>query len=381
MIPTPHLLSLDVVISWVDRTVSGLPAESEPTLSVCGRVLAEAIYAAQAVPPTNRALLDGFAVAASATIGASSYNPLPLPLQAISAGDPIPLGADAVIPLDLGQTQASGVVECVEAIAPGENVEMQGCVAARGALLACAGTLLSPAHMAMLISAGLTNVMVIRRPLVRILSVSESSAIDSNGPMCRALVERDGGVVVDILVAERSRQGIRSALEMEGADIVLVVGGSGPGTNDHAAAALAEAGNLAIHGIALRPGETAGLGYTRGGVPVILLPGSPSACFFGYEMLAGRAVRSLGGRDRALPYRTRLMRVTRKIVSAIGMTEICPVRSAAPDTAEPLPSFGEIGLMAAVIGDGFVIVSEGSEGHPQGASVSVYLYDGSCIGG
>jgi molybdopterin molybdotransferase len=188
-------------------------------------------------------------------------------------------------------------------------------------------------------------------------------------------------VVVDILAAEQSRQGIRSALEMDGADIVLVVGGSGPGANDHAAAALAEAGNLAIHGIALRPGETAGLGYTRGGVPVILLPGSPGACLFGYEMLAGRAVRSLGGRDRALPYRTRIMRVARKIVSAIGMTEICPVRCAAPDTAEPLPSFSEIGLMAAVAGDGFVIVPEGSEGHPQGAPVTVYLYEGSCIGG
>lgn len=349
-------------------------------LAAGGRVLAEAIYATRSIPPADRAALDGFAVAANATIGASSYNPLLLPLRAISAGDAMPPGTDSVIPLGLGQQTHSGV-ECVEALAPGENVETQGCVAAPGALLASAGTLMLPARIGMLIGAGLVNVAVVRRPLVRIVVTPGSAAIDSNGPMCRALVHRDGGVTSDILAAGRSRSAVRSAIETEKADIVLVIGGTGPGADDHAAAALAEAGDLAIHGIALRPGETTGLGHTHGNVPVILLPGSPAACFLAYEMLAGRAVRRLGGRDPGLPYRCRTMRTGRKIVSAIGMTEICPVRCATPDLAEPLPSFGEIGLMAAAAADGFVIVPEGSEGYPQGAPVTVYLYEGSHIGG
>jgi molybdopterin molybdotransferase len=63
-------------------------------------------------------------------------------------------------------------------------------------------------------------------------------------------------------------------------------------------------------------------------------------------------------------------------VSAIGMTEICPVRHGAGDSVEPMPSFAETGLMAAVGADGFVIVPEGSEGHPQGGRVTVYLYEG-----
>jgi molybdopterin molybdotransferase len=114
-------LSLDVVISWVDRTVSRLPAESVPVSSVCGRVLAEAMYATQPIPLADRALLDGFAVDANATIGAGAYNPLLLPLRAISAGEAMPPGTDAVIPLDLGQTHPSGVVECVQAVAPGHR--------------------------------------------------------------------------------------------------------------------------------------------------------------------------------------------------------------------------------------------------------------------
>jgi molybdopterin molybdotransferase len=70
------------------------------------------------------------------------------------------------------------------------------------------------------------------------------------------------------------------------------------------------------------------------------------------------------------------MVTARKIVSAIGMIEICPVRCGAGDSIEPLPSFAETGLMAAVDADGFVIVPEGSEGHPQGSRVTAYLYEG-----
>jgi molybdopterin molybdotransferase len=70
------------------------------------------------------------------------------------------------------------------------------------------------------------------------------------------------------------------------------------------------------------------------------------------------------------------MRTARKLISAIGMTEIVPVRCSAREIVEPLPSFSEIGLMAAVAADGFVIVPEASEGHPEGARVTVYLYEG-----
>jgi molybdopterin molybdotransferase len=374
MISAPRLVSLDKAISWAMDSAAPLPAETAPLLSACHRVSAEDIRLAQAIPISDRAALDGFAVAARATVGATSYNPLLLPLNTISAGDPLPPGCDAVIPLNLGQPQPPDAVECVEALAPGENVEALGSVAAPGALLSAAGAQLSPPHIGMLIAAGLVSVEVIRRPMVRIVVAPGSATTDVNGPMTQALVERDGGVVADTVTVERSQHGIRSALGAEGVDVVLVIGGTGRGTNDHAAAALSKAGELAIHGVAFRPGETSGLGRARNGAPVMLLPGSPAACLLSYEMLAGRAIRRLGGRNPALPFRSRVMRAAGKIVSAIGVTEIVPVSCSGRDMAEPLPSFGETGLMAAVAADGFVIVPEASEGHPQGASVAVYLY-------
>src|SRR5262245_12774162 len=134
-----HLSSLDAAISWVMTNTARLPAEAVSSRSGCHRVLADEIRAAHPIPKTDRAALDGFAVKASATVGASSYNPLSLPLRAISAGDPMPPETDAVIPLNLCQTQGPNLVECVEAVAPGENVEMRGSVAAADSPLAFAG--------------------------------------------------------------------------------------------------------------------------------------------------------------------------------------------------------------------------------------------------
>lgn len=381
MVSTFRRLSLDDATAWVDRATSRLGVESISTSNAYGRVLAEEVCAAQPIPASDSAALDGYAVAASATVGAGSYNPVLLPLRTVAAGETIPPSTDAVIPLEQGEPQPPDWVECVEAVAPGENVEAQNSVAPAGTVLAPAGALLSAPPIGMLIRVGLSDVNVVRRPRARIVVTPKGAKIDSNGPMLRALVERDGGDISGIVPADRTEQGFRDALERDGADIVLVIGGTGPGTDDHAATALAAVGELAIHGIALRPGETSGLGRTRSGVPVVLLPGSPAACLFGYEMLAGRGVRRLGGRNPKLPYRWRLMRTARKLVSAVGMTEIVPVRCPARDTVEPLPSFGEIGLMAAVAADGFVIIPEASEGHPADALVTVYLYEGRCIDG
>ena len=269
-------------------------------------------------------------------------------------------------------------IEVVEAVAAGDNVEQQGAVATIGTTLAPAGNRLAARHLGLLINADVSEVAVVRRPRVRILATKPAKAgawTDSNGPMICAAVERDGGVIEKCAMVERDRSAITAAVAGSGIDIVLVIGGTGPGTDDHSAAAIAGAGELTIHGVALRPGETAGLGRSSSGRPIVLLPGPPAACLWSYELFAGRAIRRLGGIGAELPYRSREMITARKIVSALGMTEIWPLRFGAGDAVEPLPSFAEIGLMAAVAADGFVIVPQGSEGYAQGARVNVYVYD------
>ena len=369
--------SIDAAIAWVDAAAHSLDAEDVPPRSARGRVLAEPIFATQPIPYCDLASLDGFAVEAGASLGASSYNPIPLPLVAVAAGDALPAATDAVIPLELAEPHGRDFIEVVEAVASDDNVEKRGAVATIGATLALAGTRLAARHIGLLTLAGTSEVPVVRQPRVRILVASAAKAGAweySNEPMVRAAVERDGGVIRQCIAVERDRAAITTALVEPGADIVLVIGGSGPGTKELSASALAEAGELAIHGVALRPGETTGLGRTDRGLPVVLLPDAPAACLWSYELFAGRAIRRLGGRGAEILYRSREMITARKIVSSLGMAEICPVRVGLDDAVVPLPSFEEVGLKAAVNGDGFLIVPQSSEGYPQGARVTVYLY-------
>jgi molybdopterin molybdotransferase len=374
----PNDLSIEAAIAWLDAAVHCLDGEDVPVRTARGRVLTKDIRAPRPMPDSNRAARDGFAVEASASIGASSYNPVRLPLIAVAAGDVLPPGTDAVVPLETAEPDGQASIEIIEVVAAGDNVQPEGAIAPIGAILVRVGTRLAARHIGLLSSAGASAVPVVRQPHVRILAVKPGKAgasEDSDSPMICAAVERDGGVVKECVILARDHSAITAALAKTGADIILVIGGTGSGTDDHSAAAVAGTGELSIHGVALRPGETAGLGRSVGGLPIVLLPGTPVACLWSYELLAGRAIRRLGGRGPELPYRSREMTTARKFVSSLGITEIFPVRCRPGDAVEPLPSFTETGLMSAVSANGFVIVPQGSEGLPQGARVTAYLYE------
>jgi molybdopterin biosynthesis enzyme len=164
-------------------------------------------------------------------------------LIAVAAGDALPAGTDAVVPLELAEPDERAYIEIVEAVPVGQNVEQQGAIATIGATLVPAGTQLAARHIGLLAIAGLFRVPVVRRPRVRMLlakPVKAGAWEDSNGPMIRAAVERDGGVLGECVEVERDLMAIRAALVEAGVDIVLVIGGTGPGIDDHSAAALAE---------------------------------------------------------------------------------------------------------------------------------------------
>jgi molybdopterin molybdotransferase len=392
------LAPLDAALGWIDAHTLPLAAELASVADAVGRVLAAPVAAVADIPPFDRAGVDGIALRAEETVGASAYNPLSFRLvpaggtlalagaARVGAGEPLPGGADAVIPLDHATLDVAGMCEIVEPAAPGGGVERRGGQVAQGAMMLAAGRRLRPYDIGLLASAGIAQMPVIARPKVRavltgrgLAAPGEPSAAggvyDADGPLLRVLVERDGGILTECRRVGRDRNALCDALAAPGPDIILVAGGTGKGTDDWAAAALAEAGALAIYGVAVYPGEATGMGRNRAGIPVVLLPGAPAACIWGYELFAGRAMRRLAGRNPALPFRSQAMRTRRKLVSRIGMTEICPVRCLDSDTVEPIVSFAEAGLMAAVRADGFVIVAEGSEGFAAGAAVMVYVQD------
>jgi molybdopterin molybdotransferase len=145
------------------------------------------------------------------------------------------------------------------------------------------------------------------------------------------------------------------------------------GQEDHAPALIAEHGELAIHGVAMRPSSPAGMGKF-GQRLVFLLPGNPVSCLCAYDFFAARAIRSLGGLPREWPYRRTQAPLARKLVSAIGRVDYARVRLA-QDRVEPVSISGASVLSSTTRAAGFVVVEQDSEGYPEGHLVNVWLYD------
>jgi molybdopterin molybdotransferase len=378
--------SLAAITAWIESNVERLGDERVAPTAAGGRVAAAGVAAPAPLPAADAAAIDGVALTAAATVGASTYNPLSfrlitpdssaMPGDAVllAAGQKLPRGLDAVVPLD--QVERDGDVRCaiVEPIEPGHGVDRAGAHIAADGPVVEASRPVRPAAVAALIAFGYGDVAVVRQPRVRVV-VARHDGVDADGALLAAVIARDGGVVEAVVRAGCAATALAAAIAAPGADLVLVVGGTGPGPDDAAAAALASAGTCAIHGVALRPCETAGLGRAASGTPVFLLPGAPAACLWAYELIAGAALRRRGGRPMTLPFAARRLIAARKIVSAIGMVDVCPVSRIGDDRVEPIVSFEESGLGAALRADGVVIVPEGSEGHARDSTVLVYLFE------
>lgn len=388
-------------LKWIDAHTRTLPHEAISSSAAAGRVLAEDVVSTLQVPPFARSMMDGFAVQAADTDGATPYNRLPVVLIGeslpgrpfagavatgkavkIMTGAALPEGADAVLPVEKTEIEEHTVF-ALEAVPPAKNVGRAGEDIEIGTQLLSAGRILRPQDIGLLASIGRANVKVVRPPRVRIvvtgnelLPVSdaprESRIYDSNGPMLAVLAERDGGSAINPGILSDDPTEIATALQ-DDADVVLVSGGSSVGQEDHAPRLLAELGVLAIHGIAMRPSSPAGMGRI-GDKLVFLLPGNPVSCLCAYDFFAGRAIRMLGGRSPDWPYRRVTLPLSRKLVSQVGRVDYARVRIVG-DAIEPLAISGASLLSSTVIADGFVIVPADSEGYPPGATVEVFLYD------
>jgi molybdopterin molybdotransferase len=376
--PTPH----EQVVSWLDSHTAPLPAEEAPVADAIGRVLAAPVEAPEDLPPVPVAAVDGYALRADATVGASEYNPLSFSVKAAGAagvsssealavvnGEPVPEGASTVIPLVDTEVRES-MLDVYTPIAAGENVIPAGRELRRGDCILDAGRVLRAADAALLLESGVSTVGVIRRPRVSIMVVRRD-ILDTSGPMIRALVAQDGGVGVDPGIQDEDDVG--SALARAECDLLLVIGGSGVGPNDRAAGALARDGEAIFRGVAINPGDTTTVGRIRE-TPVAILPGPPLAALFAYDAVAGRTVRTLAGKQPGWPYGSRRARLTRKVASSLGRLECCRVRVSG-DAAEPLAVADNRTLATAVRADGFVLVPPHSEGFPEGAEVLVHYYD------
>jgi molybdopterin molybdotransferase len=416
-------------LAWLDAQLHTLEAETVPLAAAAGRVLATTIVSDIDVPGFDRATMDGYAVVADSTEGATPYNRIfltvvgdslpgsPFP-RAIGRGEavrimtgaPLPAGSNAVLPAESVDAPAHRLetsdstlpveapltVAAIAEVSPGKHVGRRGEDILRETRVLEGGRVLRPQDLGVMSSIGIGLVQVVRRPCVRLVITGNEllpagskphgyQITDANGPMLAALVERDGGIVDFPGLTRDDATAIEDALGAGSApstgsqpDIVIVSGGSSVGIEDLAPTLVARHGTLAVHGIAMRPSSPTGMG-TLGSRLVFLLPGNPVSALCAYDFFAGRAVRALGGRTKQWPYRSVRATLGRKISSPIGRLDYARVRLVSAPAAgtmrvEPLAVAGASVLSSTTRADGFVIVGQDSEGYAAGSDVEVWLY-------
>jgi molybdopterin molybdotransferase len=377
-----------------------------------GRVLAADFVAEVDLPGFRRSTMDGYAVCASSTFGASESAPALLtivgsvemgrsaevsvaPGQAarILTGGMVPPGADAVVMVERTEPISPGV-EITQAVAvtapvsPGKHVGTVGEDIESGCIVIAQRRRLRPQDAGVAASAGIGALEMVRRPRVRLVITGDellapgqlpagAQIVDSNSLILAALIARDGGVVESLVRTPDDPAAVRASMTGGEADVVLVSGGSSVGPEDHAPVVLAEVGQVAVHGVAMRPASPAGFGFIPNTAgpdrTVFLLPGNPVSCLCAYEFFAGPTIRALGGRSRRWPHPRRQVPAASKLVSLLGRTDYMRV-TLDDDGARPLMTSGASILSSTTRADGAVIMPDEQEGHAPGEIVEVLLY-------
>ena len=411
----PEFLRLQTPSEALARLLEALPhdaspgGEDMPTQDALGRVLANDVRAPHALPPFPRSSVDGYAVRAADTFGASASLPAYVSLAGevlmgtrttlnvqrgqaalVHTGGMIPSGADAVVMVEDTQVARPGEIEILKPAAPGQNVLLLGEDVQPGETVLQRGVRLRAQEIGGLMALGLTRVGVIRRPRVAILSTGDEVVSPDADPLpgqvrdvntytLSALVTQAGGepVLYGILPDQRDALETAARDAYASCDVVLITAGSSVSTRDITAEIIATLGSPGVlaHGVALKPGKPTILAVC-GGKPVIGLPGNPVSAL----VVAGLFVtpllhRLLGVQAPRLTPRV-AARLTTNIPSEAGREDYVPVRVSGEEgafVAEPV--FGKSNLIFTLVrADGLVRVPPEANGLPAGAQVEVLLF-------
>jgi molybdopterin molybdotransferase len=395
-----------------------LPVVEVGIADAVGCVVAEPVTAAEDVPPWANTGMDGIAVRAADTAGATDEHPVALRLTGflaagadptafhvgpgeavrIMTGAPIPSGADAVVMVERTSTvdDDPGTVRAHVEAAPGEHVRAAGGDVAAGAVVFAAGAEITPAGAGVLASIGRSTVRVHRRPRVGVLSTGDELVSDdrplqpgqireSNRPALLALCRQSGFEAVDLGTAVDEAGAIRTAIRRGAAecDAMLTSGGVSMGDVDLVKVVLDELSGGSFHWlqVAIKPAKPFAFGLVDG-TPILGLPGNPVSSLVSFECFARPALRALAGHPAH-----RLGRRTVTATAADGLArrpdgKLHLVRVALTDVAtsdHPAPpearSSGDQGsnvLTAMALADALALVPDG-DGIPAGGPVTCWL--------
>jgi len=320
------MISLGDAQARVHAVVSPLPIVEVAVADAIGLVIAEQVIAPEAIPPFANTAMDGFAIRFADVAAATVDTPVALPVvgtvaagavaerpleageaMRIMTGAPIPEGADAVIMVELTESDET-TVRCNAAVPEGNHIRPAGDDLQAGTVVFEPGTTISPAHIGVLSSVGRTHVLVHRRPRVGVFSTGDELVVgpsplepgqirDSNRPQLLALVAEAGAEPIDLGVLRDDHDEIDAALRaaVDGCDALITSGGVSMGDFDFVKAVLSELGHLTWMQVAIKPAKPLAFGVLLD-TPIFGLPGNPVSSAVSFELFARPALRMMMGR-------------------------------------------------------------------------------------
>ena len=367
----------------------GPEAETIPVRNACGRITAEPVYARICAPHYPASAMDGIALEARATFGATETTPVTLGAEAFTAvdtGDPVPEGCDAVVMAEDVVGQEDGSVRLHAAAVPWQHIRQIGEDICAGEMILASHVEISPSAMGAMLAAGVLEAAVLRRPVVGIIPTGDEVVPPTASPEPGDVVEFNSAIFSAMLVqwgaeprtfpiVPDERAAIRAAVEeaLSQCDVVLLNAGSSAGREDYSAAVLGEVGEVLFHGIAMKPGKPAILGH-RGGKPLLGVPGYPvSGILVLTELLRPLLEDWYQAGARRDVHREAVL--SRPVVSGLKYQEFVRVRlgrAAGKLIASPLGRGSGV-VSSFMKADGILEVPQGVEGYEAGSTVQVRL--------
>ena len=370
--------------------------EQIPAENALGRVTAEPVYAGISAPTYHSAAMDGIAVKAEATYGATDQTPKILKTGEdavwINTGHALPEGYNAVIMVEKIHERDESHIEIMSPAYPWQNIRKVGEDIIATQLLFPHNHIIRPYDLGALVAAGVFSVSVYKKPKVMIIptgteiishrdvadfgQLKKNQIIDSNSITLSGLVREAHGEphVLDITPDDESA--IRNVLlqaSSSDADLILMIAGSSAGSRDYTSAILSDIGDVLVHGVAMMPGKPTILGAVNG-KPVIGIPGYPVSAILAFEQFAKPLLLSLQGMPAPKTH-TIAVRASRAIPSKLGSEEFVRVnigRVVNLTVATPLPrSAGSITTLTRA--EGIIRIPSFSEGINQDEEIQAEL--------
>jgi molybdopterin molybdotransferase len=397
-----NVIQVADAVSTVIRIAPAPVSEEVPVESAASRILAAPVTADRDIPGFDRSVVDGYAVQAADTAGASESIPALLrctgrismgpqgagsivragECRYIPTGGILPAGADAAVMIEYTE-QASDTILVKKAVSLGENVLLRDEDFRNGEVIFGAGRQISPQDAGVMAACGCASVTVAKKPIVGIISTGNElvpvtsipgpgQVRDANASMLAAYLMEYGCIPKLYGIVRDEKEAFESVLQqaVPECDIVLLSGGSSKDDRDMTAGTIANLGEVLVHGIAIAPGKPTIIGRIAG-KPVFGLPGHPASAF----VVLIAIVRPLLDRMLGAPHhlqRTVQATLSVNIPSQRGREEYVRV---SVENGVATPVFGKSGLLNTLVrSHGLICIPAGAEGLEQGSHVEVILW-------